>query len=426
MAGRGDPCKLSLVTEGTVGTTPSRDTGGARSKSKGIPKGAPEPVPSGQPIPIFTVTIDGQPLDNTYQSFVQEVTIEEDADFGMDVMRLIISNNHTLYTDDPLWDEGREVELWMGTSGRGMIKKADKFISLGAKMVFEGSTDSSSVIVLTAVSQDMRLGRTEKRMVWKGMRDSEIVSKIAESYGWTADVEETRPIHPHVAQMGESDWKFLNRLARQHGFQLFLESSVLHFHAPRYTKPETQLIFFQGLNSQLSYFSVEKTVLQHGKQVVATQINPLSKESFQVTSNEKQDDVTKGQLGNFNGKSITSEALATLGLTQPQVYLVEDHHDQTRIGLGAEVLGISRSTRWILSGSGELEGTIEIAPRDTVSIVGCGRSSGEYYITAARHSINGVRFQTSFKCVRTWEGKSGESLGDSKSVDLESAGSVTL
>jgi hypothetical protein len=287
--------------------------------------------------------------------------------------------------------------------------------------VYNDRNSPNPKIVITAYGEEYMLSKSEKRRTWTNITDSEIVRRIAAEYGWSADITDTTVLHEHVAQVNESDWKFIDRRARYYGFMFYVENGVLHFHEPRYVDTGIMLSYFGKPFNQLNGFTAWEVPLQHGKVIQADQIDPLSKELFTVTSQEVDDKVSVGTKAAYKGPVVLSQEMSSLGSDQPIAYMLEEGHKQTRFSLGKEVEGFSQFTRWMVVGEGNVVGLQGLKVNQVVELIGLGRDSGEYFISSLATRIKSGQSLSNFRVTRTWRGASKGSLVSPKTVTLREA-----
>lgn len=376
----------------------------------------------------FVLEIGGKVLDSTYAHFVEKINVCESADYCISTIKIVFSNDFLRFTDENFWEQDKPIKLWLGYRGVGLRRRGGLFYSCGPKYVFsKGESGGKPKIILTGYDESFRLGRTEKRRVWRNMTDANIVREIAKEYNWGADVQDTKVLYEHVAQVNESDWKFLDRRARYYGFQIYLENGVLHFHEPRYRNSGIRMIYYKGNESQLNGLTVWQEVLQTAEEVVATQVDPLSKEVFQVASQEIEDEITKQTKKDFKeGTIITSKTISSFQGEQSRLFMFEEGHKQTRSSLQEEVESFSRSTRWLIKGEGQVIGLENLRVRDVVDVIGCGRASGQYYVSNLSSDIASGAFVSNFKITRTWAGGFKGSKVAPKVLDLIQESTVRL
>lgn len=376
----------------------------------------------------FVLEIGGKDIVSSYQDYVEEIIVTESADYTVSSIKIIFYNEKFKFGDDSLWDRGKTIKLRFGYSGTTLERRGNTFISQGPRLTYSDAKNHPKV-VLVGFGEEMKLGKTEERVVWRNVRDSEIARKLAIKYGWgfsDKTIETTEPVHEHVAQVNESDWKFLDKLARYYGFQVYVEDGMLHFHSPRYVKSGITLLYAAGQNSVLNGITVSEMPLQFGKTVVASQVDPLSREVFTVSSAEIPDEITARTTDNYKEPLVKSDSISSLGEVQPVTYMTEEGHKQTTNSLQTEVEGFSQHTRWLVRGDGNVIGLERLRVRTCLEIIGIGRDSGEYYVNELTTSIKTGVTKSSFKVARTWRGDSKGSRLGSESVELSQAGSVVL
>lgn len=410
--GRSDVCRPDLVVDG--GLVPIEEPG-LTPKRAGSKGGSPpyEPKPVDKRFSRFLIEMNDKPWTNSFDRLVHAIVIHESHDHAVSTAKISLANRNFRFTDDSMWDGPMKLAVYLGYNTTMLTKQGGTFYLTGPKFIFPGVSEGVPTIQLNAVSEDFQLGRTEKRRVWKNKTDAEIVEEIAGEYGWATDVDPTEPSNEHLAQVNESDWKFLNRLAMFHGYQVYVEDGVLHFHKPRFRDSGIKLMYYQGVRSQLGQFVVQSETLHWGTIVRASQIDPMKKEIFNLMSSDKEDEVTSESVRAFNAPVQRSGDMTAFKNSRPEMFMYEEGHEQTRFSLQEEVDGIAEHTRWLVHGEGELIGLETLKPRDMVDLIGLGRASGKYYITDVIHEVKSGGYRTLFRVARSWLGKStGSAAGD--------------
>jgi hypothetical protein len=182
----------------------------------------------------------------------------------------------------------------------------------------------------------------------------------------------------------------------------------------------------EAQQSQTLGFSVWEDPLQHGDEVVASQIDPLSKEIFTVTSAEIKDQITTKTEGNYQGSVVTSRDLSSFQGEASTLYMFEEGHRQNTDRLQAEIEGFSQSTRWLVNGAGSTVGLEFLRVRNTLEMIGIGRDSGEYYVKELITRLEGGKTISDFQVSRTWRGGTTGSHVETKTIEPQQANSVRL
>jgi hypothetical protein len=371
----------------------------------------------------FIIEIAGKAIGNNLQKYVEDVIVEETSDYSISSIKIIFNNDQFRFGNDDAWERGKTVNAWHGYKMTGLAKRGNEFISQGVKNIYPNAGGTPKII-LTAFGEEMRMTVSEERKTWTNVRDSEIAEQIAKKYGWGIDADITDPVHPHVAQVNESDWKFLDRRARYYGYQVYLENKILHYHSPRYINSGISLVYNVGQNSQLNGFSAWETPLQHGKTVVASQIDPLAKEIFTVTSSTVEDAVTKETKASFKGGAIvTSRQMSSAFGPTPTLHMLEENHVQTNRSLSGEIQGFSQYTQWLVCGSGSVVALENLKIRTCINLLGLGKDSGEYYIRKLMTTVKEGVSTSTFDVARTWRGSSTGSVAGPIAVEIAQAAS---
>lgn len=84
-------------------------------------------------------------------------------------------------------------------------------------------------IVCLGTSSDMR-GKQNK--AWKGYAFEQVIEELSRKYGWSYSIPITGMVYPAVVQGNESDWQFLNRFTKMHGYGLTFHDTHLHVYDP--------------------------------------------------------------------------------------------------------------------------------------------------------------------------------------------------
>jgi phage protein D len=96
--------------------------------------------------------------------------------------------------------------------------------------------------------------RENKSKLWNDMKVSEIAASIALTYNLATKIDDTNTKHSVIEQFEENDFDFLCRLAKENGFEFYVQNGIFNFKKPDYSlKPITSitpgydLISFSGV-----------------------------------------------------------------------------------------------------------------------------------------------------------------------------------
>lgn len=373
--------------------------------------------------PIAAVTLDGKQITTeTYVQNLKTIEVEETTGLAMNMARVVFVNPEGALTDDSSFQEQVEMTIELGFAGVGLEKLGGKFLVQMPRYRFTGMPE----VDILAFGEEIKLGRTERRRAFKRVRDSDIARQIAEQNGLEADVEDTDQRHDQVLQANESDYKLLHRLALLHGYMIFVENSVLHFHPPRYRDNGVKLIYRgEEEGTLLRSVSIEtRPPLLRAATYKATQIDPMELDVFEVTSSEEPDDVTRESLSSVKTPKKWNKIAAIDG-EQAERFMVGEGFEQRKTHLQEQVDAFSQSTRWMIKASGAVPGILGLHSNDVVELLGIGRHSGKYYVTRVKHVFRDG-YSMSFELMRTFTGDTVGSKNTPSVVEPRSAGFVDL
>lgn len=387
--------------------------------------GGVPPLPSGSVIP-HRATVNFQILGfKPTDGFVEEVYVEETLGFELPVARVTLQNLNNRMSSIMAAKEQSSFKVMLGYDNPG-IKSHGTYIVQRPKFRFGGAQTRLNIEIL-AYGEMVKLAATERRQAYKKQRDSDIARIIANRNGFAADVEATAHVHDQVLQANESDYKFLAKRAKLYGFLLYCEDGVLHFHSPRPRESGIKLTCLETSNSLIQDFVVQSRTFMRGLQLRMTQIDPLTKEEISVGSTETPDTVQ-----NLTDFQNWKELVSIPGVGQPQRYITEEGHEQSRPLLSDQVIKMAQASRYVITATGNSLGLEGLRANDLITVSGVGRSSGRYYITRAIHHVSGVGaregggYRTRFECVRAGAGPLANIDSTGTPVELQREGTVEL
>jgi uncharacterized protein involved in type VI secretion and phage assembly len=231
------------------------------------------------------------------------------------------------------------------------------------------------------------------------LTDSDIVSQIAQKAGLSANVSASGlsgVAYHYVMQYDQSDWEFLWARAQMLGYQVYVNDKTLHFRPAsdkRHTQAPEALVWGQNLK----HFEPRIVVSSQVTKSEALGWDPATQKKVSGTASSNSQPAAKigdsvyGKKAVSGGLQMSSVAEAVLSPVMRSAKMAEalakarfaEHESQFARASGELLFGDPRL----------LAGTV-------VKISNVGkRFSGEYYVTAARHSWRSgdyrVRFEVS-------------------------------
>ena len=211
--------------------------------------------------PAFQVRIQGLTLGSDISRAVISVAHESSLDTA-DMLTLQIDNAGLRFTDSPLFDAGKDVELYMGYGDELHPMMLGQITAVSPAFPQSGSP----TLTVTAYDRSHRLRHNQpERHTFKYVNDSIIAAQIAAENGLIPVVYPVpMPRRESIQQTG-SDWALLKELAESNFFQVFVHWDKLYFRAPR---PRTEMVSLEWGRNLISFNPRLSTSGQVGIEVV--------------------------------------------------------------------------------------------------------------------------------------------------------------
>lgn len=343
---------------------------------------------------------------------------------GADEGSLKFLNNDLALFDDPRLVLGNTIYVEWGYSSqmhpaRGiLIKKYKGFREI-----------TISGPVKTAASF---LGR-QKIKSWGDVTEFEVAEEIAISLGFSLpesrSIEQTHQAirRRSIVQSGETDWAFLQRLARNVGCIVYLHGGVFHFHEPRLgSTPVVTLKYFNGDEGQfIGDPDIEESTLGRSARVTRRGHDPNERATVEGTASNSDDPgrTTLGEVcetpeytwSESSWMSIlTDDERAELAEERPfPVERAQESVGPTTAETNDEAASRARSQfragqREVVKMSANIIGDPSIHADMVVRIAGmAAKFNGNYYVDEAVHSIDSSGYTSKLKLKRDAVSRSG-------------------
>ena len=207
------------------------------------------------------------------------------------------------------------------------------------------------------------------------MTSSDIVTKLVQASGFTADCDPSGDPHEFMQQDNETDWDFIWRLAERVGFEFVVEDTVAHFRKPVADDP-VQLEWPTTLRS----FAPRVTATQQVQQVSLAAQDPKTKQAISVTAGSA-DQIAKIGVDRETVAGAFASA-ATHIATEP----VKSQSEGTAV---AQAL-LDKLANGYIAAEGVCPGNPDIKTGIAVQVSGLGNKySGIYRVAAVTHVLRG-------------------------------------
>lgn len=309
-----------------------------------------------------------------------------------------ISEGDLPLLSDSRLDVGAEISLSVPTD-IGTVCLVKGPVS-GQHIHFQHGGEGSTLEVQggdTAISMD----REAKSQVWSGVTDSDAVSAILANYGFTPDVESTSAGHfedKHTLVQRQSDYQFVQQLARRNGYLFWLSCDAMGLETAHFKRPPLGGSSAVELIINLDTPNIEQLDLDWDVE------RPTSVEAVQLDLNQLGDidgGVAQTPLDLLGGRGLADITGDTRSryLSAPS----DDGGDMAGRGEGSLI-----ESGWFIRArcqtTYERLGSV-VRAHSLVDMRGAGRRhSGQYFVSAVRHVIDGVSHRMEIELVRNaWE-----------------------
>jgi phage protein D/phage baseplate assembly protein gpV len=324
------------------------------------------------------IKVGGADIDPSIMDKILEVVVDSSLHLpDMCIIHLTDTDNFDIADSGP-FDIGKEVEIQFG--------KADE--TRTTYKVFKGeitalepsfNSDVSATLTVRGYTKAHRLSHGTKMRVFTNVSDSDIVRKIAQENGLTAEVSTTAEVYEHVYQHNQTDMEFLSERAQRIGYEVYVDETKLIFQPPKGARGQAQMEWGADL---LSFQPRLSTHRQVSKVVVlgwdSKQKKPIRGEA---TSSDVAPKVGYGKNGIQSSKVFGNyEEYVTRRLVNTQ--------------REAEILAkalLDEINSGFIEADGVCFGNPDLKAGMKVKITKVSQKfAGEYITTAVRHVYNAV------------------------------------
>lgn len=342
------------------------------------------------------VKIDGEELSDLYDGMILEVELDDDL---AAMCHLVLPLSQATDGTWSLLDDDRFL-VWRTISVQVGFDDAPDDVFSGYITQIRPhlpSDPDDCRLEIWALDASVLLDREDKLKDWPDKKDSDIATEIFETYGLTAQVDETEVNHDSeisTIMQRETDMQFLRRLALRNGFECYIDGDTGYFRAPALDgDPQPALAAHAEDDTNLIEIAFEINALAPAN-VTMTQIDHGTKEILQAAVETSE----RRALG-----AQRSAALLQGGVSPAQVQVAR----AVTTGvpeMTALCQGLFQRGDWFVTATGEVSASAYghvLTPRATVLIKGVGETySGIYYVNHVSHRLSIDGYSQHFRAVR--------------------------
>ncbi|MDX1413882.1 MAG: hypothetical protein R3293_06805 [Candidatus Promineifilaceae bacterium] len=354
-------------------------------------------------VPYFQVKVANQPLGKGVINDAVQVSYSDNID-AFDKFDITFTNwdaqKRTFkYSDQDLFDPGKEVELWMGYYGQDRLRLMLKGEITSLRPDFPAGGQPS--LVISGLNLLHRLRSQQESYAYENMTDSQIAKQIGQRLGievkTDAEAETQETEYKYLFQDNKYDIIFLMERARRIGYDLFVEETGDNGEAG-----ESQLYFGPSQNvRQTAYELIYGRDLMQFKPdlTTANQVGEVTVRGWDAQNKQKiEATATRSDLNNQGVGEEGGQAAIEQSFNQRQeviTYPVESEAEARELALNT----LDKIAKDMIKGSGSTVGLPDLRAGSVLMIGGLGkRFSGRYFVTNTTHSISDSGYTTTFDC----------------------------
>lgn len=345
--------------------------------------------------PRFEIEIQGSNLVAEMSKAIISVSIDERLDEGASFSLSLhdafdMNKQEFKWLDHSLLNVGNTVTVKIGYESTLQPMLTGKISGLSSDF-FAGETPT-----ITVSGQDLSydfMKRESPEETFMNMTYSDIVQSVSRKAGLTATTDEASQFSPVIRKSNqESYFDFLERLAREVGFEFRIDRQTLYFILPEDNKKE---ILTLALGKDIISFSPEMNTSQSYSEVEVRWNNP------QDPSTPIVGRATAGSERPQEGGRQTASQVAQAQHGAPKRVVTDipvcsvDHANTVAQSL------LNQSSDRFIGGDVESIGIPQIRPGVNVKLDKMGkRFSGKYYVNSATHTVDNNGYKTRFNVKR--------------------------
>lgn len=335
------------------------------------------------------VLLDAAPLDGAVLADLSRVEVREsDADPGVAILRFKVKqdpNGRVLPIDDERFEPYVPLAVDLGAPGGAAVRLFDGFVTF-VRPHFE-TIESNCYVEVVGMDAAAVMDANDRAASWPDHTDSDVARALFDRYGLQPEVTDTDELHAadrYLLVQRESDWRFLQRLARRNGFRVWIaadDAGTTGYFGPRPVdaEPQADLILLQP-GENLKWLDIQwrsAGAVAHA----GAAIDPVAKKLVRTP-----DEGALDLLGEEAPADAVDERLGGLGGDTATGWLRDPPATET--GIAAAGRGAIDDDRFVLEARGELDPTLYrglLRARRPVLVRGVGRRfAGTWYVRSVR------------------------------------------
>jgi phage protein D len=345
-------------------------------------------MPKSELISHMSIKLGGKDAPRDMMHDVNEIAVDTSLHLP-DMFTIELNDDSLEWIDSSLLDVGNSVEISAKATGEST---AAELLTKGEITAIEPelTEDGGTNLIIRGYDKSHRLHRGKKTRTFKEMSDSDIVQKIAQGCGLTAQVEKTKGSYTHVFQDYQTDMEFIQDRAQRVGYFAYVKDGTLHF----CSKPGTgggAVALEWGQN--LVEFQARYTTAEQVAEADVHSWDPKEKKA--IIGKSKSPRNTPTVDGQSHGGDAASKAFSLTGVEE--VVNNRPVWTQGEADVLAQAI-LDEKCHAFFHGEGTCRGNPAVRAGAEVELKGIGkRFSGCYRITRAVHRYDIQGYTTQFE-----------------------------
>jgi len=258
------------------------------------------------------------------------------------------------------------------------------------------------------------MNREAKTRNWENVTRAEVARQIAEEHGYEGefiDVDDTEEVFDVINQSGETDARFLRRLAAREEFEFYVDDGGFHFHERRQSAAPTHVFtwFADPGRGDVMSINVESDLVKRAGRVTVRGRDPMRRATIESsTSNETADRSTLAEVVEVVDPETGATSIETRNATASVHPTSASTEGRARRESAARFRRAERATVKL---SMRVVGDPTLHAKSIVEVRGVsGLLSGKYYVTEVKHVISSSGYTCDLKLTRDGSGRRARRL----------------
>jgi uncharacterized protein involved in type VI secretion and phage assembly len=330
--------------------------------------------------PTYDVLVDGADLEQEDKNRLKEIRVSNYLHLP-DVCTLQLSYPKADGLDAAPFEIGKSVEVRLGASDDE--SDVPQTLFKGPITTIEPEFGAGGcAVTIRAYDRAQLLYRSRKSRAFQNQTSSDIVTKIVQEAGLTAQTDASGDPHEFMQQDNETDWDFIWRLADRIGFEFVVEDTTAHFRKPT-AEGAVELEWPKTLRS----FRPRVTAVQQVKNVTLSVHDPKTKQVIKGNASQPNQ---IAQIG-------VSRDTVTGAFPDSDIHVATEPAKSQSEADGLAQALLDRLANGYIAAEGIAPGNPKIKAGAKVQVSGIGQKfSGTYRVAYSTHVLKGAGYETHF------------------------------